>query len=243
VIMAPDDVVRRRRANGRKARDADFVGGEVPRRLRAERERRGISVRELARRLDMTPSAISQIETGKARPSVSTLYAIVSELGMSMDELFGGGRRTPAAAGPEVVVSGLGLAAAEALLQRADSRRAIELETGVRWERLTAASDPEVDFLLVHYPVGSASSAGGVLMRHAGREYGLVLSGRLEVTVAFETYVLEAGDSISFASTTPHRLANVGDEPVTGIWVVIGRRGTDARADGLIGEDIEQSFG
>ena len=118
-------------------------------------------------------------------------------------------------------------------MQRADSRQSIELDTGVRWERLTAAPDPDVDFLLVHYPVGSATSAGGVLMRHAGREYGLVLSGRLEVTVAFDTYVLQAGDSISFSSTTPHRLANVGRDPVTGVWVVIGRNGGDGRGETL----------
>ena len=62
---------------------------DVGPRLRAYREQRGLSLRELARRLGVSPSAISQIETGKSRPSVSTLYSIVSELGMSLDELFG----------------------------------------------------------------------------------------------------------------------------------------------------------
>src|SRR5689334_24243182 len=61
-------------------------------RLRAERERQGLSLRKLAGRLDISPSALSQIETGRSRPSVSTLYAIVSELGISFDELFA---RTP----------------------------------------------------------------------------------------------------------------------------------------------------
>src|SRR5919204_5403546 len=79
----------------RKARELDLVEGEVPRRLRAEREKRGMSVRELARRLDLTPSAISQIETGRARPSVSTLYSIVTELGLSLDGLFNQGATQP----------------------------------------------------------------------------------------------------------------------------------------------------
>src|ERR671935_3016950 len=57
-------------------------------RLREERERQGLSLRKLAGRLDISPSALSQIETGRSRPSVSTLYAIVSELGISFDELF-----------------------------------------------------------------------------------------------------------------------------------------------------------
>ena len=57
-------------------------------RLRARREEQGIGLRELARRLNMSPSALSQLETGKTSPSVSTLRAIAAELGISLDELF-----------------------------------------------------------------------------------------------------------------------------------------------------------
>src|ERR671911_272011 len=62
--------------------------GDVGQRLREAREQEGLSLRELARRLELSASALSQIETGKSRPSVKTLYAIVSELGISLDELF-----------------------------------------------------------------------------------------------------------------------------------------------------------
>jgi transcriptional regulator with XRE-family HTH domain len=184
------------------------VDDDVPRRLRAERERRGISLRELARRLDISPSAISQIETGRARPSVATLWAIVTELGMSLDDLFAPEREAQTTTLP--VVS-------------AATREAMQLATGVRWERLTAHADRDVDFIWVVYDVGGSSSPDDAMIRHEGREYGLVLSGRLEVTVGFERSVLGPGDSISFDSTTPHRLRNAGDEPVTGVWVVVGR--------------------
>ena len=73
---------------------ADFQDG-VGQRLRSERERHGLSLRELARRLEISPSALSQIETGRSRPSVGTLYTIVSELEMSLDELFGSQRTAP----------------------------------------------------------------------------------------------------------------------------------------------------
>src|SRR5256714_14763099 len=56
-------------------------------RIRAVRLRKGIGLRELARRLDLSPSLISQIETGKIRPSVRTLYALASEFGVTTDEL------------------------------------------------------------------------------------------------------------------------------------------------------------
>ena len=60
-------------------------------------------------------------------------------------------------------------------------------------------------------------------MRHNGREFGVVLTGELGVKVGFEDYVLNAGDSIAFDSSTPHRLHNDGDEVVTAIWIVLGR--------------------
>jgi transcriptional regulator with XRE-family HTH domain len=197
------------------------VDDAVPRRLRAERERRGISLRELARRLGISPSAISQIETGRARPSVATLWAIVTELGMSLDDLFAhaveGG--ADGAAGDPHTGAGAGVPHVTP-----ETREALQLATGVRWERLTADADPDVDFIWVVYEVGGSSSPDDGFIRHAGHEYGLVLSGGLEVTVGFDTRVLGPGDSIDFESTTPHRLRNAGDERVTGVWVVVGRR-------------------
>jgi len=204
------------------------VDDDVPRRLRAERKRRGISLRELARRLQISPSAISQIETGRARPSVATLWAIVTELGMSLDDLFAHEAGASAEAGAPPAAPEPPPTALPVVTEA--TREALQLATGVRWERMTADTDPDVDFIWVVYEAGGSSSPEDSFIRHAGREYGLVLSGRLEVTVGFETRVLGPGDSISFDSTTPHRLRNTGDEPVTGVWVVVGRR-SDPRAE------------
>jgi transcriptional regulator with XRE-family HTH domain len=206
---------------------ADFQDG-VGQRLRSERERHGLSLRELARRLEISPSALSQIETGRSRPSVGTLYAIVSELEMSLDELFGS-QRTAAAARAADAPAGAEEAGAT-LVQRRDTRKGIDLESGVRWERLTPTAEQDADFLYVVYEVGGASSREGTHMRHMGREYGLVLSGRLRVTIGFdEEYELGPGDSIAFESSRPHRLENAGSEPVEAIWFVVGRSGSDAR--------------
>jgi transcriptional regulator with XRE-family HTH domain len=209
---------------------ADFQDG-VGQRLRAERERHGLSLRELARRLAISPSALSQIETGRSRPSVGTLYAIVTELEMSLDELFGSARAGEmGAAAAGAAASGAGEAGAT-LVQRRDSRKGLDLESGVRWERLTPTSEPDADFLYVVYEVGGASSRPGTHMRHMGREYGHVLSGRLRLTIGFdeEQYELGPGDSIAFESSRPHRLENAGDEPVEAIWFVVGRSQSDVR--------------
>jgi quercetin dioxygenase-like cupin family protein len=77
----------------------------------------------------------------------------------------------------------------------------------------------------VVYEVGGASSEDGTLMRHPGREYGYVIRGRLAVQIAFDTHELGPGDGVAFDSTTPHRLSNIGEEPVHAVWFVIGRAG------------------
>jgi mannose-6-phosphate isomerase-like protein (cupin superfamily)/DNA-binding XRE family transcriptional regulator len=227
-------------------------------RLRTARESMNIGLRELARRIGVSPSLISQIETGKSEPSVSTLMAIVTELGLPVNEIVFGPRESADATGagppvgPDTAVAsgparrpgaararrmsvaiqrGQGLPPWESgednattAVQRASGRRAIDLETGVRWERLTSAPDHDVDFLHVHYEPGGASTPSEALMRHNGREYGYVLSGRLVVSVGFNDYELEPGDSIAFDSTEPHRLATAGDLPAEAIWFVVGRR-------------------
>src|SRR5262245_9499456 len=75
--------------NGRRRPAANGHGGSsLGERLRSERTARGLSLRELARRAGVSPSLLSQIETAKIFPSVGTLYAIVRELGVSIDEIF-----------------------------------------------------------------------------------------------------------------------------------------------------------
>lgn len=203
-------------------------------RLRANRKARGLSLRELADRLGVSPSLISQVETGRAKPSVSTLYAIATELGISLDELlFIDARpetlRARAAAGDP---SGFGVVLPDDPVQRAGTRKAIRLASGVLWERLTTASIPNVDFIHVTYEVGGASSPENEFQRHAGQEWGFILSGTLGVTIGWDEYVLGPGDAIAFDSTTPHRLFTVGKEPVHGIWFVLGRRAAEVAQAG-----------
>jgi len=194
-------------------------------RLRTERERSGLTLRELARRLEVSPSLVSQIETGKSQPSVRTLYAIVSELGISLDELFApaDGPRDRARSTHRPAPAGDRRPDRYGRVQRADDRDVIDLGSGVHWERLTTWNDRDIEFLYTIYEPGSSSSPDGSLMRHNGREFGVVLSGELGVKVGFEDYVLQPGDSIAFDSSTPHRLHNDADEVVTAIWIVLGR--------------------
>lgn len=224
-----------REAERRAGGTPDRLVASVGERLRAERERQGISLRELARRIGVSPSAVSQIERGQVMPSVGTLYTLTNELGLSMDDVFAqadpsghpaperlgdAGRDGASPSSP----AGATLAAPTGRVFPLADRGVITLASGVRWELLTGY-DPGAEFLHVTYPVGSQSCEPDQLIRHEGTERGVVLSGRLGVTLGDDHHELGPGDSISFSSDVPHRLWAIGDEPAEAIWFITGRNG------------------
>lgn len=198
--------------------------------IRLERERQRLSLRELARRVGVSASMLSQVETGRTRPSVTTIYAIAAELGLSIDALLSG---VEAAVADPVALTGnrVGEDASGApetipasQLVRPEQRRKLELESGVTWELLSDMLPHLVDFMLVTYEPGGRSSSSGKLTRHAGTEFALMLRGTLKIQVGFDEYILRPGDSMAFDSTEPHLLVNEGTEPAVGVWFVLGRR-------------------
>jgi transcriptional regulator with XRE-family HTH domain len=202
--------------------------------IRRERQRQGLSLRELARRVGVSASMLSQVETDRTRPSVSTIYAIATELGISIDALLsdsdGDATGSGGGAGGAVTGSRRGPASAPALdelgcqLVRPEDRRKLELESGVTWELLSDLLPHLVDFMFVIYEPGGRSSSSGKLMRHTGTEFAYLLRGKLKIQVGFDEYVLQAGDTLAFDSSEPHLLVNEGSEPAEGIWFVLGRR-------------------
>ena len=203
---------------------------ELGARLRDRRQRASLSLREIARRIGVSASLISQIETGKVQPSVATLYALVRELGATFDEIMFGElppdeqpldvsrEFMPASPGSGNSAAALLNHPPVPLVQRGDTRKALQFNSGVRWERLTAESVPGVEFLYVSYEPGAQSGPPGDFQRHAGREWCYIISGTLDMVVGFESYTLGPGDAITYNSATPHRLENRGTTPVESVW-------------------------
>jgi transcriptional regulator with XRE-family HTH domain len=177
----------------------------IGQRLREERLRQKIGLREIAARLGVTPSLVSQIESGRARPSVMTLYALVSELNLSLDELFGTTNTAPWRSSNSV--------------KRAHERHTIQLEDGVEWQQL-GRMDGAVELVQITYRPGASGSSQRELIRHSGIEAGILVEGALRVQLGFDTYELQPGDSISFSSAVPHRLYNAGEVPARAIWMM-----------------------
>ena len=177
------------------------------------------------------PSLISQIETGRANPSVSTLYAIAGELDVSLDELLFNDRR-PAEAAPAP-----------------PAQAAATSGTMAPGAAGPAGGRPARDPPRLGRPLGAPDHAVGAGRRVPPRDLrgrrrvepartrssatrarvGLRPERPLQVRIGFDEYVLEPGDAISINSSIPHRLATIGDVPVEAIWFVLGRAQFDAQ--------------
>lgn len=214
---------------------------DIGKKLRAVRRQQKLSLRELAEKAEVSASLLSQIENGKANPSVRSLYGIAEALSLPVNYFFPedeveqpalqispGEARLVQEAEPgeslnslEVVFSGGELPAGRGPVVRANMRTTIELQGNVTWSRLTAHQEEGVEFLQICYGVGANS--GTRFSRHGGREFGLILTGELLVELGFEKYLLKPGDSIIFDSETPHRLVNAGETPVQAVWIIFKR--------------------
>lgn len=188
-----------------EARDGQDFGG----RIRALRRAKGTSLRALAAELGISPSALSQIERGTMRPSVTRLIQIVSLLDAPLSAVFEPGH-TAHALSDDVVVA------------RGGDLPVLELGQGVRYRRLLPESVPGLEIYECTYPPGAESTQDGEFLRHGGHEMGSVLSGTLVVEVGDDSHELGAGDAIKFPSSTPHRVANTGAVPAVAVWVNLG---------------------
>lgn len=209
--------------------ESDNEWATVGERIRLARESRGMSVRELSRRVDVSASHVSQVERGLASFSVRALYTVVSELGISMDSLFEeaaeAGSEPPFPEDDTVVARSKDTSLEEAgIVLRHTDRPTISLSSGPRWERLTAKPEKNAEFIDVIYDPAPGAAPPADFVRHDGREYGVIIRGRLNVQVGFGTAVLEVGDSISFDSSIPHRFWNSSEDEVHAIWFVLDRQ-------------------
>ena len=203
-------------------------------RLKELRQQAGFSLRELARQADVSPSLVSQIENGKSRPSVSTLYTFARLLNVPVDVLFdaeqGGGEPAVVDAPGHVEATDPTNAwhpseyATRISVIHPSHRAHLRMAEGVDWERLAATPERDISFIKITYAPGAASTENGSLMTHEGFEYGYVISGVVEVTVGNETFVLHEGESVGFDSTIPHVFRNIGDTDFQGLWFVHGSR-------------------
>jgi transcriptional regulator with XRE-family HTH domain len=166
---------------------------DVGARLKTIRTSFGLSQRALARRAGVTNGLISLIEQNRVSPSISSLKKVLDGLPMSLAEFFTADVTEP----PQSFFS------TEELLELGNPEVSL---------RLVAAQRPGRLLTVLHerYAVGAATGAEPLV--HRGEEAGVVVRGRIEVTVGAASRVLGPGEAYYFTSTMPHSFRNVGRE-------------------------------
>lgn len=200
--------------------------------IRSFRMKRGMSLRELARRVGISASALSQIEIGRSRPSVNTLYEITQQLDATPNEIFFGNSSPEAAQETEHVpyafpAAGQGAFAGEPVLLHNGldahlggilefvpkaAQHVVTLKGGESCRQLGGNSLPGVDCVRITYEPGAISPGPDEYVRHIGHEFNYVLSGDLTLIVGSKPYRLSAGDSLTFPSDWPHRVLNESNQ-------------------------------
>lgn len=185
----------------------------VGEKIRQQRLLHNLRIVDLADKVSMSASYISQVERGLLQPSVGSLQKIARALDLHVADFFrdanGSSSEKPRSDsidnGPRVV--------------KADRRKGlVYANTDVHYQLLSPDLKGNIELLLIKAPPGGES--GGPDFVHDGEECGVVISGQMTYTVGDSVVVLDTGDSVYFTSSLPHRWKNTSSEELIAIWAV-----------------------
>jgi len=170
--------------------------GEIIKRIRKEKN---LTLADVSRMADVTTSLLSQIENNKVQPSITSLLSISKALSTPIALFFG----------DEADIS-------QSPVVRASERPVVRTNSGVTYSLVnTKVQESQLEVLHVQLEKNASTETRHT---HAGYECGIVLSGKLEVVVDSEIYVMNVGDSITLESCHPHMLRNIAEGVTTVIW-------------------------
>ena len=172
--------------------------------LRSVRERRSLTLREVAEKAGVSESLVSQIERNRVSPAIDTLLALVDALDIDLEYLLADFKR-------ERTLK----------LVRKDERNFFKTKPGVLYEHLAQVDEQGKDGIEAYaITIEAGAETGNAEYGHPGWELGVVDSGVAELTIGNQTYTLKPGDSVSFGADSPHILANRSSKPLHMFWVM-----------------------
>lgn len=172
--------------------------------LREVRERKNITLKDVAALAGVSESLVSQIERNKVSPSIDTLLTLADVLGVDHEYLFSAYKKNKKVS---ILKAGTGSTLAQ---------------DGVTLRQLSRTEELSEDHAMESFmlEIGVGGEKGDMEYGHAGKEFGLILEGQCELVYGTETYELFQGDSVSFPSDIPHILKNTGDVMLKALWVI-----------------------
>lgn len=172
---------------------------QIGARLRAARQRQGLTVERVAQMSGLTKGFVSRVERDMTSPSVATLVTLCQTLSVPMGELFADPRSD---------------------LIRAEDAPTINLSgEGAREQLLTPRDESHLQLIRSTMPPGSHGGEG-LYTLNAEVEVLHVLEGTVEIQFTNRVERLEAGDTITFSGREPHTWRNREETTAHVLWII-----------------------
>jgi len=167
-------------------------------RIRKVRKNRRQSLQALATKIGVSRSLLSQIESGKANPSLNTLWSLADALEVHVTTLLKNEQNEKLIVEPAQIK---------------------DLSKRIKCYVLSPQATTDFEFAYVEYLPGGSS--GDLPAHHSGREYFLVIEGKIEATVDSQTFILTKDNSITFSGRLPHSMKNIGKTKARALFLII----------------------
>ncbi len=183
--------------------------------LRAIRNSRHLTIKEVAAKASISSSLLSQIERNRISPSLDTLLQVLEVYGVPPNKFF---KDYETSSKVEIIKKG---------------DRKIYQRKGFKYEKLCGDSQTKGShsFNAFFLELGPGQQRGDSSDGHMGRELGIVIQGGAQLLYGEETHEIGMGDSVSFFSQIPHVIVNTSNEMFKAYWVVTPADGEDYFGD------------
>lgn len=171
--------------------------------IKHTRNKKGLSLRDLAEVLELSASFLSQIEQGKASPSIENLKKIANALDVRVSYLIEDEETKK-----DMVVT------------RKNDRDIVESLDSKTKIALLTSNDIDKNMEPIYYEIEPNGQSGRNYYHHIGEEFVYIIEGTLDVYINDTMYNLYEGDSMYFKSNQKHKFKNNSDKKVKALWVV-----------------------
>jgi transcriptional regulator with XRE-family HTH domain len=177
---------------------------QMGKRIKKKRENLGLQVKELSMKIGVTSSLISQIERGKAFPSIVTLKKVAVALQTTVGELIGEN---------ENLVQ-------HPLVKSSERRFVKENKNGTSLHLLSYHNpSKQIEPYIIQFNINS-DSKGIMTSNYPGQEFCFVLKGSFEVVINEQQYSLNEGDGFYFNSSNSHLFKNISSKEAEILWII-----------------------
>lgn len=186
--------------------NSNFPSTVIGQKIRNVRKEKGLTIEELAQKIEVSQSMVSQIERGQANPSLDTLWKVSHVLGTPIFSFFENIEHRSVQ-----------------VIKKEQQKTVKMLHPNVVYRLLTRSSSlRKIEFFELQ--VEPFHTGNLKQLAHSGEECGYIMKGEIVVAVEHEKHHLKVGDSIYFDSTLPHSFFNPGNETAIAIWAMTGKK-------------------